>query len=142
MKARTFILTGIFSLLLASCSKEATIDGAYHDGVRLEGLVIDSENEMPVNHMKILIEWESAESPVTLYTSDKGRFSTILAAPEAFPAVISLTITDIDGEENGGLFEGLTDKITNLEEDYYRGPSILAYRMYRATASENSPQSL
>ena len=106
MKARTFILTGIFSLLLASCSKEATIDGAYHDGVRLEGLVIDSENEMPVNHMKILIEWESAESPVTLYTSDKGRFSTILAAPEAFPAVISLTITVVRQRERDPFCQG------------------------------------
>lgn len=142
MKARIFILTGILSLMLTSCSKEAAYDGTYYDGIRLEGLVLDAENKTPVNHMEIRIEWESAESPVVIYTSDKGRFSTILAAPEAYPAVISLTITDIDGEENGGLFEGLSDKITILEEGDYNGPSILTYSLSRATASESSPQSL
>lgn len=142
MKARTFILMGILSLMLASCSKEAAYDGSYHDEIRLEGMVIDAESEAPVNHMEILIEWESVESPVVVYTSDKGRFSTMLAAPDNYPAVISLTISDIDGEENGGLFEGLSDKITILEEGDYREPSILTYRLSRATASESSPQSL
>ena len=142
MKARTFILMGILSLMLASCSKEAAYDGSYHDEIRLEGIVIDAEDEAPVNHIKILIEWESAESPVTLYTSDKGRFSTMLAAPDSYPAVISLTITDIDGEENGGLFKDFSDKITIREEGYYREPSIPTYRLSRATASESSPQSL
>ena len=69
MKARTFILMGILSLMLASCSKEAAYDGSYHDEIRLEGLVIDADSEAPVNHMEILIEWESDESPVVVYTS-------------------------------------------------------------------------
>ena len=142
MKARTFILMGILSLMLASCSKEAAYDGSYHDEIRLEGLVIDAESEAPVNHMEILIEWESVESPVVVYTSDKGRFSTMLAAPDSYPAVISLTITDIDGEENGGLFEDFNDTITIHGEGHYREPSIPTYRLSRATASESSPQSL
>lgn len=133
---------GILSLMLASCSKEAAYDGSYHHEIRLEGLVIDAESEAPVNHMEILIEWESVESPVVVYTSDKGRFSTMLAAPDNYPAVISLTISDIDGEENGGLFEGLSDKITILEEGDYREPSILTYRLSHATALESNPQSL
>ena len=133
---------GILSLMLASCSKEAAYDGSYHDEIRLEGLVIDAESEAPVNHMEILIEWESDESPVVVYTSDKGRFSTMLAAPDSYPAVISLTITDIDGEENGGMFEGRSENITFFKEDYFHEPSILTYRLSRATASESSPQSL
>ncbi|MBQ7898988.1 MAG: hypothetical protein IJ307_03960 [Bacteroidales bacterium] len=142
MKAGTFILMGALSLMLASCSKEAAYDNSLDDGIRLEGLVIDAESDAPVNHVEILIEWESVESPVTIYSSDKGRFSTILSAPEKYPAVISLTLTDIDGEENGGLFEGLSDKITILEEGDFSEPSILTYRLSRATASESSPQSL
>ena len=142
MKAGTFILMGALSLMLASCSKEATYDNSFDDGIRLEGLVIDAESDAPVNHVEILIEWESVESPVTIYSSDKGRFSTILSAPETYPAVISLTLTDIDGEENGGLFEGLSDKITILEEGDFSEPSILTYCLSRATASESSPQSL
>ena len=142
MKARTFILMGILSLMLASCSKEAAYDGSYHDEIRLEGLVIDAESETPVNHMEILIEWESDESPVVVYTSDKGRFSTMLAAPDSYPAVISLTITDIDGEENGGLFQSHSENIIFFKEDDFHEPSILTYRLSRATASESSPQSL
>ena len=133
---------GILSLMLASCSKEAAYDGSYHDEIRLEGLVIDAESEAPVNHMEILIEWESDESPVVVYTSDKGRFSTMLAAPDSYPAVISLTISDIDGEENGGLFKSHSENITFFKEDYFHEPSILTYRLSRATASESSPQSL
>ena len=142
MKARTFILMGILSLMLASCSKEAAYDGSYHDEIRLEGLVIDAESEAPVNHMEILIEWESDESPVVVYTSDKGRFSTMLAAPDSYPAVISLTISDIDGEENGGLFQSHSENIIFFKEDDFHEPSILTYRLSRATASESSPQSL
>lgn len=142
MKARTFILMGVLSLTLASCSKEAISDVSDYDGIRLEGIVIDAEDEAPVNHIEILIEWESAESPVTLYTSDKGRFATTLTAPETYPAVISLTISDIDGEENGGLFQSHSDKITFFKEDDFHEPSILTYRLSRATASESSPLSL
>lgn len=133
---------GILSLMLASCSKEAAYDGSYHDEIRLEGLVIDAESEAPVNHMEILIEWESDESPVVVYTSDKGRFSTMLAAPDSYPAVISLTISDIDGEENGGLFQSHSENIIFFKEDDFHEPSILTYRLSRATASESSPQSL
>ena len=141
MKARTFILMGILSLMLASCSKEAAYDGSYHDEIRLEGLVIDAESEAPVNHMEILIEWESVESPVVVYTSDKGRFSTMLAAPDNYPAVISLTISDIDGEENGGLFEGLSDKITILA--FGDSPTIRTppHRSRKRGATRSSPAS-
>ena len=55
-----------------------------------------------------------------------------------------IVIKDIDGEENGGLFQEKTDDITLFEEDYSEFPitiEIPPYRLIRATASENIPQS-
>ena len=55
---------------------------------------------------------------------------------------VTVTIEDIDGEENGGLFERRSDKLMIYREDFSEEPVRieLDYRLTPATASESSPQ--
>ena len=55
---------------------------------------------------------------------------------------VAVTLEDIDGEENGGLFESKSDKLILYREDFSEEPVRieLDYRLSPATASENSPQ--
>ena len=105
-----------------------------------QGSVMDSEGT-PIEHIKVTIDWQGA-FPVKAvkYTDSKGIFYLeLIQKPEYY--TISLTLEDIDGEENGGTFETLTDTIT-LFDDYESGATVkLDYRLNRATASESSPQS-
>ena len=74
------------------------------------------------------------------YTDSNGMFYLdIINAPESYN--VTLTLEDIDGEENGGLFETLTDTIILFGDPESNSTVKLDYRLNRATASESSPQS-
>jgi hypothetical protein len=79
-----------------------------------------------------------------VYTSSEGKFS--IPIHEDFigkESTITLTLEDIDGIENGGEFDKISDQILLFPEgeDYTSDSISLDYRMTRATREENSPQS-
>jgi hypothetical protein len=78
---------------------------------------------------------------MTVYTSMKGEFFAEMASSTS---VIKITLEDIDGEDNGGLFEPMTDQIMIMDEYLQNGQETinLEYRLTLSTASENSLQSL
>jgi hypothetical protein len=111
--------------------------------IRVDGLVVD-ENDRPVNHIKVSMEWDSPYSPMVVYSSPKGTFTADLEfIRPTYPVTVSVTISDIDGEENGGSFQTREDEFTILEEGYSGSSTApIVYRLTRATASESSQQSL
>ena len=134
------IISGIVSLwLITSCM-------AMDPGIMvtatiiLNGTVTDDEGN-PINHIRITLEWEErAFSPLTVYTSTNGEFYADLDFYNLrYPTTVMIGLSDPDGPENGGEFAAKTDAITIHEA----GPlKPITYRLTRATASENSPQSL
>lgn len=115
-------------------------EGILEDGYQFNGHVMDEAGN-PIPHIKVTLEWEGQYAPIVIYTSDKGIFYTIPDnLPDTYPFTIDITLEDIDGEENGGLYESKSDQITVLEDD---GKKIIDpdYRLTLATASENIPQS-
>ena len=144
MKKVSIILMTLTLWLVASCSAGGPYDGPYiAETISLTGLVTDEE-ENPINHIRIFMEWDSPFSPIAVYSSANGIFQADLDFSYIrYPLTISLEISDIDGHENGGEFETRTDTITLLERSDINSPlSSIIYRLTRATASENSPQSL
>jgi hypothetical protein len=110
----------------------------------LAGIVVD-ENSVPVNHIKVTAEWDSKDSPIEVYSSSKGIFMLELDATGLdYPLMITLTFTDIDGEDNGGIFMQSVSKVVFMEKDDPTDeiPSIPTYQLTHATASESSQQSL
>ena len=143
MKGSSIIFTVLTLGILSSCM--ATISDHMPDteSIRVDGLVVD-ETDKPINHIKVTMEWDSPYSPMAVYSSPKGTFTADLEFYRpTYPITVSVTISDIDGEENGGLFQTRNDEFTILEEGYSGNSAApIVYRLTRATASESSPQSL
>ncbi len=113
-------------------------DGAMHFVV---GKVVDvDDNE--IEHIKVTIDWEAGGGQSVNYTASDGTFAAEVPMKTGGAETVEFKITfeDIDGEKNGGLFKTLSDKgIYSLDPENPGG--IIIYRLNRATASENSPQS-
>lgn len=107
----------------------------------IKGNVSDADGT-PIEYIMVTLDWGTYADKTILYTSSEGHF--ISESPhEVIENEGSLTITmsDIDGEENGGCFETMTDMIKLSKEDNGTEAVILDYRLTRATPSENTPQS-
>lgn len=141
--------TGIISLISAACLSGACMTvserSPHQDFVPIEGSVQDC-NGNPINHIKVTITHrDSGNEPTTAYTSDKGRFNAMLNMTLVdFPILVDICLEDIDGEENGGLFETKTDRISIFEASDKGTISITTpvYQLTHAIDEESSRQSL
>lgn len=109
----------------------------------IQGIVTDAEGN-PINHIKITLQWEGDDNQLSVYSSSKGEFIADLEwSGKGQPKSLNVTLEDIDGEENGGLFESIRDQVMLLEENGLEWSEVITldYRMTRATASENNRQS-
>ncbi len=94
---------------------------------------------LPIEHIKVTFEWGDNIPDDIKYTSGDGIFAVeIPASIHAREFPVSITLEDIDGEENGGLFESFTDNIIYSYPDSSSEP--LVYRLNHATVSGSSPQ--
>lgn len=130
-------LAAICAFMLTSCMQ---LTSDFMDSVPFgsyPGCVRDTDGN-PIEHIKVTIS--TPDDNQTRYTDSGGIFyMDIIGNPVNY--TITLTFEDIDGEENGGLFETLTDTITLFGGNDLNSSAMLDYRLNRATASESNPQS-
>lgn len=143
MKGISHIFTFLTLCTLGSCMAPTYEESLHYDSVRVDGLIID-ENEKPIDHIKVRMEWDSPSSPLVVYSSPKGAFTAELEFhPDTYPVTVSVEISDIDGEENGGSFQTRNDEIIILKENYTENAgTTITYQLTHATSSESSQQSL
>jgi putative lipoprotein (rSAM/lipoprotein system) len=140
MRNVTRFITGLLTIAAVSaCSSAYDMESRLPMG-NIRGVVKDSDGE-PLNHIKVTVGYGEGISPMTVYTSMKGEF---IADLDPSATMLTVTLEDIDGEENGGLFETLTDQITIIWDDFSDEAEMISleYCLTRATASESSLQSL
>ena len=141
MRFIPFILTVISAVVLCSCS--ADIYDLEPDFVGVVGTVTDSDDN-PIDHIRITLKWDGIDENFVSYSSSEGIFKTAMDFdPTADgPTTLHVTVEDIDGEKNGGLYEKKTDTV-RVEPDKKDRPFRieLTYRLTLSTASENNPQS-
>ena len=107
----------------------------------LEGKISDQDGN-PIEHIKVTADLGTHMSVQEVkYTDSDGSFMIGINADSSVPVTVTLTIEDIDGEENGGLFETMIDTITLFEDSDSSSIARLDYRLNHATASESTPQS-
>lgn len=105
----------------------------------IHGSVTDTIGS-PLNHIKVTLDYGDEIGQMTVYTSLRGEF---IADMEPETTVLKITMEDIDGDENGGSFETMTDHIMILDHKLSNEDIImLEYRLNHATVSESNPQSL
>ena len=122
MKFRSLI-SAFIVLGMASCSKTEEYNGDIYAIVK--GKVTD-EASVPLEHIEVTIDLSKRTDPKTGYTSSDGTFIFDISFKEARNIKkISITLTDTDGEENGGLFETLTEEIHLVEEESATTPMML-----------------
>jgi putative lipoprotein (rSAM/lipoprotein system) len=132
MKLKSLI-SALIVLGMASCSKTEEYNGDIYAIVK--GKVTD-EASAPIEHIEVTIDLSKRTEPKTVYTSSDGTFIFDISFKEARNIKkISITLTDTDGEENGGLFETLTEEIHLVEEESATSPMMLKldFRCSRAT---------
>ena len=145
MKLIRLITSIITIFLLHSCMKGIGFqDNVYSLYGIIQGTVTD-DGGRPLEKIRITINTDEADNPLTVYTSSDGTF--ICEFPlfiERGQIRLDIRIDDIDGEENGGFFESKTGSVTIFEEDYQEVPVIIdlpPYRLSHAIASESNLQS-
>lgn len=145
MKGSKFIYLSA-AFLLSSCMAMDSLITPDADMLMTPSIngTVRSDEKLPIEHIMVTAKWGSGIHDDVVYTSSEGKFS--IPIHEDFigkESTITLTLEDIDGIENGGEFEKISDQTLLFSEDKdYTDDSIsLDYRMTRATHEENSPQS-
>lgn len=126
-----FILS-LAGLICCSCAMES--DMGVENIPHVNGRVTDLEGN-PLEHIKVTFEWGGADAdPSIVYTSSEGIFNTefIECWDTAGGMTVTVTLEDIDGEENGGSFESSSDKMIIYREDF-SGEPIRIELLYRLT---------
>lgn len=128
------------ALSASSCMMEDISSDIPDYGDMIRGFVTDTENNV-IEHIKVTFDWNNGTYQEIKYTDSHGQFSSGYWQPDA-NEVMTLTITleDIDGEDNGGLFESLNETITLFDNGAQTSAEPMVFRLNRATASENIPQ--
>ena len=132
MKMRNIAIFSAAVCAFVSCSAgdmmpSADADYIAEPRITIAGTITDEEGNA-INHIKVRVTCEATNDVNTVYTTLKGRFYSSVGISE-HPVIINIQMEDIDGEENGGLFETLTDTITIMEGDDVDA----TYRLTRAT---------
>lgn len=131
--------------MLASCATEPASDHS-NPLPAVTGIVTDRSNN-PIEHIKVTLAWENSRLPIETFTSSEGKFRSeiIIDETDGSPATINITLEDIDGEENGGLFETHAESFLIETENSAESetPHVidLVFRLNPATGEESSPQS-
>lgn len=114
MKALRNIFMSLSLLAVAGCSNMS--HEMMGSGATLTGIVTDTEGN-PIEHIQVTLEWSEIGIKDIAYTSSEGIFKSQAYLPTKGDTSVKITLEDIDEEENGGVFEVLTETVTILEKD-------------------------
>ena len=114
MRVTGYISILTAAVLTASCMAmqyEPTMDNVAPNPA-IVGNVTDTSG-VAIEHIKVTLDWNDGAFSETQYTNSDGVFTAEIWE-NVEKAVRSLTVTleDIDGEENGGTFETLSETFT------------------------------
>ena len=140
MRINSLIYIALAAALTASCMAmdyAPAMDGE----VQKPGIIgnVTDTSGVVIEHIKVTLDWNDGSFSETQYTNSDGVFiAEIWDNGNGKVRSLTVTLEDIDGEENGGMFETLSETFTVFEDDSI---AELDFRLNRATASESIPQS-
>ena len=130
----------VLTLAMFSCMKEDIAKSDIDNSGKIVGYVTDTDDNV-IEHIKVTFDWNNGTYQEIKYTDSYGQFQSDYWQPAAREAVtLTITMEDVDGDENGGLFETASETITLFENGTQGIVEPIVFRLNRATASENIPQ--
>lgn len=130
----------VLTFAMFSCMKEDIAESDIDNSGKIVGYVTDTDDNV-IEHIKVTFDWNNGTYQEIKYTDSYGQFQSDYWQPAAREAVtLTITMEDVDGDENGGLFETASETITLFENDTQGIVEPIVFRLNRATASENIPQ--
>lgn len=78
---------------------------------------VTTEEGNPIEHIQVTLEWHDMKKTEMVFTSSDGIFNSPAYISTDGETEVTITLKDIDEEENGGKFEESIKNITILEED-------------------------
>lgn len=114
MKIRHIIPMVASALIFCSCM-DGKMDTEGPDHIILG--TVTTEEGTPIEHIQVTLEWHDMKKTEMVFTSSDGKFNTQAYLSPDGETEVTITLKDIDEEENGGTFEESVEKITILEED-------------------------
>lgn len=100
------------------------------------GSVVNEEGE-PIEHIKVTLDWNDGSFQEVQYTDSDGVFHASMWKDGTETAnVLTITLEDIDKEENKGFYAPYTETVTVFDTET---PINLDYRLTLSTASESNP---
>ena len=130
----------VLTLAMFSCMKEDIAKSDIDNSGNIVGYVTDTDDNV-IEHIKVTFDWNNGTYQEIKYTDSYGQFQSDYWQPAAREAVtLTITMEDVDGDENGGLFETASETITLFENGTQGIVEPIVLRLNRATASENIPQ--
>lgn len=145
MKVSHISIFAALCLFTSSCMTEdaAIIGETFREIPRVSGKVTD-EGGKPLEHIKVTFDWGTGTDASVVYTSSEGIYSTELIENWSDGGGMTLTVTldDIDGNDNGGLYSSWSEKVMIYKEEFKESPVMLTldFLLTHATASESIPQ--
>lgn len=120
MKAKVLTTIILAAFLSYGCSYDLESDES-GKGVIATGLVTDHEGH-PVEHIRISISSENMTQEI-VYTSSDGIYRALLDLnlKEDKGIQLNFTAEDIDGAENGGMFDSAEDMVILFKENHPDG---------------------
>lgn len=115
MKAAGIIGISLGLLAVAGCSDLGFMDDSM--GPHLTGTVTGPDGA-PIEHIMVTLEWPDSGMEGVAYTSSDGIFTTAAYLSNKGETSLNIMFEDIDGEENGGIFESKKETIILLKEEY------------------------
>ena len=130
----------VLTFAMFSCMKEDIAKSDIDNSGKIVGYVTDTDDNV-IEHIKVTFDWNNGTYQEIKYTDSYGQFQSDYWQPAAREAVtLTITMEDVDGDENGGLFETASETITLFENGTQGIVEPIVFRLNRATASENIPQ--
>ena len=114
MKIRHIIPMVASALIFCSCM-DGKMDTEGPDHIILG--TVTTEEGTPIEHIQVTLEWHDAKRTEMVFTSSDGIFNSPAYISTDGETEVTITLKDIDEEENGGKFEESIKNITILEED-------------------------
>lgn len=113
---RTSVIIFILSVLISAASCTNGEWGYSGLGPSVTGCVNDIDGN-PIEHIQVTLEWEGKGIKDISYTSSEGIFKSEAHLSNKGETMVTITLEDIDGDENGGQFETVVENIVLFEED-------------------------